>query len=787
MRHVIADVRFALRTLRRAPLFTTLAALSIALGIGANTAIFTLVDQVVLRPLPIPAPDQLVQLQIDGTFSGNTWGDGSEISYPMYQDIRDRNAVFSGVCARFEWPMHLSGGGATERVNGELVSGTYFPVLGVGSARGRVIAPADDRVYGGHPVAVLSFDYWTSRFSSDPRIVGRKILLNGQPFSIIGVSRQGFHGVDIGYATQVFVPMMMKPQLTPGWNFLEDRRSRFARVFARLRPGVTAERAQAALQPFFRAMRQQEIKDASFTSASPYAKREFLRASLKVVPAAQGHSGLRDFVTRPLWTLMAIVTGVLLIACANVAGLLIARGMARQREIAIRIALGGSRLRVVQQLLVETVVLSLIGAAGGLLLASWGTSILLALFVDDPSAAGTLSGSPDARVIGFTVGLALATALVCGLVPALQATTPSLAPTLKDQAGTVVGGGRVRLRKALVVAQVALSLLLLIGAGLFVRSLRNLLAQDPGFKTSNLVAFTVDPSLNGYAPDRIKRLASRVIERTRTLSGVMDVSMASVPILSGGSWNSTVTVEGYAAREGENVVAYNNTVMPGYFQTLRIPLLLGRDFSERDARWTTAKDTPAKDGDQDYRVAIANQEFVRRYFRGRDAIGRHIGFGNNPGTATPMEIVGVVGTAHYVGIRDEAEPQLFFPLLEDSTPRALSVYVRTSSAPDTLFGPLRAAMRGLDPNLPVYELHTMTDKVNDSLRTERLVARLSTVLSVCATLLAVVGLYGVMAYTVTRRTREVGIRMALGAQSTAVAWLFVREAAILVGFGCLLG
>jgi predicted permease len=263
---------------------------------------------------------------------------------------------------------------------------------------------------------------------------------------------------------------------------------------------------------------------------------------------------------------------------------------------------------------------------------------------------------------------------------------------------------------------------------------------------------------------------------------VTDVSMASVPILSGGSWNSTVTVEGYAAREGENVVAYNNTVMPGYFQTLRIPLLHGRDFSERDARWT-----PAKEGVPDYRVAIANQEFARRYFRGRDPIGRHVGFGNNPGTATPMEIIGVVGTAHYVGIREEAEPQLFFPLLEDSTPRAFSVYVRTSSPPDTVFGPLRAAMRGLDPNLPVYELHTMTDKVNDSLRTERLVARLSTVLSVCATALAVIGLYGVMAYTVTRRTREVGIRMALGAQSRSVAWLFVREAAILVGFGCLVG
>jgi predicted permease len=782
MRRVIADIRFALRILHRQPLFTTLTTLSIALGIGANIAIFTLLDQVVLRPLPVAAPAQLVQLQIEGAFSGNTWGDGSEMSYPMYQDIRDRNEVFSGVCARFNWAMHLSGGGATERVNGELVSGTYFPVLGVGPAHGRVIAPADDRVPGGHAVAVLSFDYWNSRFNADPRIVGQKILLNGQPFAIVGVSVRGFQGIDIGYATQVFVPMMMKAQLTPGWNFLDDRRSRFAQVFARLRPGVTADRAQAALQPFFRAMRAEEIKDPSFATASPYAKREFMSASLRVVPAARGHSGLRDFVTRPLWTLMAIVAGVLLIACANVAGLLIARGMARQREIAIRMALGGGRLRVVQQLLVESVVLSVIGAAGGLLLATWGTSILLGFFIDDASAAGTLSGSPDARIIGFTMGLALVTALVCGLVPALQATTPSLAPTLKDQAATVVSGGPVRLRKALVVAQVALSLLLLIGAGLFVRSLQNLLAQHPGFETSNLVAFMVDPSLNGYPPDRIKRLASNLVEGLRAIPGVTDVSVASVPVLSGGSWNSSVTVEGYAAREGESVVAYNNTVMPGYFRTMRIPLLFGRDFSQRDARWM-----PDKEGDPDYRVAIANQRFVQKYFRGRNPIGRHVGFGGNPGTATPFEIIGVVGTAHYVGIRDEAEPQLFFPLLEDRTPRTLSVYVRTSSRPETLFGSVRTAVRALDQSLPIYELRTMDEQVNQSLRTERLVAHLSTVLSVLATLLAVIGLYGVVAYTVARRTREVGIRMTLGAQTMSVVWLFVREAAILVGFGCLLG
>jgi predicted permease len=779
MRHILADFRYAVRTLKSAPLFTALAAVSIALGIGANTTIFTLLDQIVLRPLPIERPRELVQLRIDGEFDGNTWGDGSEISYPMFLDIREHNQVFSGVCARFEWQMHLNSGGTTERVNGELVSGTYFPVLGVHAVRGRLFGPDEDRNQNGHPVAVVSASYWRSRFAGDADVVGRKISLNGHPFTIVGVVQEGFTGIDVGYATQIWVPMMMKPQLTPGWNALDDRRSRFARVFARLRPGVTAIQARTGIQPYFKAMRREELKDSHFTTASSTFKRAFLQGSLDVVPAAEGHSGLREWLTGPLWTLMAIVGGVLLIACANVAGLLVARGMARQREIAIRLALGGSRARVVRQLVVESLILALIGAGAGLLVATWGTSLLLGFFLDADAANG-IAASPDGRVLAFNFGIAIVTGALFGLAPAIQATRPALASTLKEQSGSVVGGGPVRLRKVLVVAQVALSLLLLSGAGLFVRSLQNLLALDPGFKIDNLVQFAVDPSSNAYPPAQAKRLASDLLGRLSAIPGVTNASLAGIRVLDGRSWSSSITVEGYAAREGQEITAYNNLVMPRYFATLGIPLLAGRDFTPADVHWMAPKE--GEPG-----VVIANQRFVDLYFQGRNPIGRHVGFGNRPGTVTPLEIVGIVGTAHYVSLRDEAEPQLFFPLLQNDNPRTLVAYMRTTQPPSAIYAAARQVVRELDPNLPIVEMRTMKDQVDRSLITERLVASLSAVLSVLASLLAVVGVYGVMAYTVTRRTREVGIRMALGARARLVAWLFLREAAILIVIGFAVG
>jgi predicted permease len=782
MTSILSDARHALRVLWKSPAFTGVAVASIALGIGANTSIFMLLDQIVLRPLPIERPQELVQLRIDGTFNGNSWGDGTEIAYPMFRDFESHNSVFTGLFARFPWDMHLNMGGTTERVNGELVSGSYFSTLGVPAALGSVIGRSEDRAQGAHPVAVLSFDYWKSRFNGDPHVIGRKVTLNGHPFTIIGVAREGFTGIDVGAATQVFVPMMMKPQLTPGWNGLEERRVRFARVFARLRPGVNATQAQAALQPYFKSIREEELKDKALANISQYTRQEFRRASLEVVPVPQGHSGMRDYLERPLWTLMAIVVGVLLIACANVAGLLVARGMARQREIAIRLAVGGSRARVVQQLLVESAMLGVLGGVAGLLVATWGSALLLGAFID-PEAVVSISATPDTRILVFNFCLALLMSLVFGLVPALQATRPELAATLKEQSGGVVGGGPVRLRKSLVVVQVALSLLLLIGAGLFVRSLRNLLAQHPGFETTNLITFMVDPSLNAYSPERTKQFANTLVERLSALPSVKSAAIGGIALLEGGSWNSTVTLKGYTAKPGEPVRTFNNTVVPGYFSTLGVPLLQGRDFTARDARWTKPKE-----GDEDaFSVAIVNQRFVDLYFKGASPIGRHVGFGADPGTRTPIEIVGVVGTSKYIGIRDDAGPQLFVPLLEDATPSQLVTYVRTAQSPTLVVDLLRKTLRDLDPSLPMFQLRTMEEKVSQSLRTERLVAGLSAVLGVLATLLAVIGLYGVMAYTVTRRTREIGIRMALGAHARRVAWLFVSEASRLIVIGFVIG
>jgi putative ABC transport system permease protein len=781
MRSILADARHALRILRKAPTFTAIAIVSIALGIGANTTIFTLLDQIVLRPLPVERPQELVQLQIDGSFSGDTWGDGSEMAYPMFRDIQSHNSVFAGVFARFGWSLHLNTGGTTERVNGELVSGSYFPTLHVPPALGRVIEPSEDRAQGAHPVAVLSFDYWQSRFSGDRTVLGRTITLNGHPFTIIGVAREGFTGIDVGSATQIFVPMMMKPQLTPGWNDLDSRRRRFARVFARLAPEVTPAQAESRLQPFFKSMREDELKDKWFANTSDYSRQEFRRARLSIVPVPRGHSGLREYLTQPLWTLMAIVAGVLLVACANVAGLLIARGMGRQREIAIRLAVGGSRARVAQQLVIESVVLGVLGGIAGLLAATWGTAFLLGVFLD-PESVVSISASPDARILAFNFCVALAASVAFGLAPAVQATRPALAATLKEQSGSVAGGGPARLRKGLVIVQVAMSLLLLVGAGLFVRSLRNLLEQQPGFKPANVITFTVDPSLNSYSPDQIKRFAATLIERIGTLPSVTNASIAGIAILDGGSWNSTMTVEGYTAKANEPLITFNNTVMPGYFATLGIPLLRGRDFTAQDARWG-----PKKTDDDDAGVAIANQRFVDLYLKGKDPLGQHIGFGGNPGTKTPIEIVGVVGTSKYVGIREDAGAQLFFPLLAGNSPTTLVTYVRTAQSPASVIPLLRKSLHDIDPSLPMFQLRTMDDKVKQSLTIERLVAGLSTVLGVLATLLAVIGLYGVMAYTISRRTREIGIRLALGAQARGVAWLFVTEASRLLATGLLIG
>jgi predicted permease len=776
MTHVLSDLRYACRGLRKAPIFTTVAVLSIALGIGANAAVFTLVDRVLIRLLPVAHPEQLVVVTAEGAQYGNGWGDGNELSYPRYADLRDHNDVFTGMLCRFGYPLHVGFEQRTERVQGELVSGTYFPVLGVGAYLGRTFNPDEDKVPNGHLVAMLSHAYWKTRFGSDPAVVGKTLIVNGQTMTIVGVAHEGFDGINKGTAAQVFVPIMMAGRLTPLTDGITDRRTRWLNVFARLRPGVTPAQASAALQPFYAAQLRMEVTEAAFARASATDKGNFVKGTVAVTPAGHGRSDLRRQLTTPLWVLMAIVTCVLLIACANVANLLLARASARQREVAIRLAVGATPRRILQQVLIESVLLALLGGVAGLAIATWGADLLLGFF-RDPDAVLTVSASPDSRVLGFVLLVSLATGLMFGVMPASQSLRAALATTLKNEAGAVVGGSSVRLRKALVIAQVALSLLLLIGAALFIRSLRNLMAIDPGFDTTHLISFSVDPKMNGYEGVRGKQFAKALLEQIQRMPEVTGAGFGSASLLEGGSWNSGMTIEGGSVKPGDRVVTHNNLISPGYFKALGMKIVAGRDFDTRDeimAPVTLLAANPT--------TVIVNQTFVKRYLGERYPLGVHIGFGRDPGTPTPIEIVGVVSDAKYRSLRNETEPQAFFAYFAGPDV-GFTMYVRTMAAPEGMFASLRRAVQEMDPNLPLFAMQTFETRVQRSVSNERLIASLSSVFGVLATLLAMIGLYGVMAYTVTQRTREIGIRMALGAASWDVARMILRDVTVLVGTG----
>ena len=778
-----AELRYAGRMLRKSPVFTAIAVLSLAVGMGANTAIFSLVDQILLRLLPVKDPEQLVLLSTKGMNYGSNWG-GNATSYPMYADFRDNNQVFSGMFCRFPVPASLTFGGQTERVASELVSGTYFPVLGVGAALGRTITPDDDKVPGGHPLVMLSYAYWKTRFASDPAIVGKTVVVNGNNMTVIGVAQQGFDGVELGYVTQVFLPVMMKAQITPLWDGMQNRRWRWVNVFGRLKPGVSIKQAQASLQPFFHGMLEMEVKEAAFRNAAPDVRDQFLKNVIEVLPGSQGRSYKRPQLRTPLWVLMAVTGGVLLIACANVAGLLIARAASRQREVAIRLALGAGRWRIIRQLLLESLMLAGMGGVLGLALATL-TSRLLVAFLPPEAYTLNLSTTPDWRMLLFTGAICCATGTLFGLVPALQGTRPDLAPTLKDQAGAVVGGGApVRMRKALVTAQVTLSLLLLIGAGLFIRSLQNLRDLGPGFRPDHLVAFNIDPSLNGYNVERSKAFYQRLTDVVGAIPGIQAAGLASMRILEGSDWSSSITVEGFNTKPNESPEAYMNSIGPGYFATLGVPILSGRDFTPRDTE--QIKHGPDKD-DLSPRVVIINDKFAKRYFPGVDPIGRHVGFGSDPGTKTDMEVIGVIKDIKYTNLRDEIPVQMFVPYLANPFVGGMTAYLRTSLDPNQAFSAVRSQVRQLDANLPIYAMRTVDEQISNSLLIERLIAGLSTIFGCLATLLATIGLYGVMAYTVERRTREIGIRMALGAVHGDVIWLVMREVIVLVAIGVVAG
>ena len=773
MSHLLADLRLAVRGLRRSPLFAAVATLSLALGIGANTAIFTLVDQILLRKLPVRAPHELVMLYQQGSHNGSNMGSRMH-SYPIYQDYKQKAEPLSDVLCRRLVSASVAVDDQTERVQAEMVSGNYFQLLGVRPAIGRVFNSAeDDQEYNAEPVVVLSYDYWVSRFARDPAIVGRKIQVNSYPMTIVGVSAAGFAGIDPAQSPQIRVPILMKPVMLPEWNWMraDSRRARWVQVFGRLKPGYTVESAEAPLQGLFTQIRQYETTMPEAKDWSAYSKDQFLKGRLRVDKADIGYSSLRNDFSTALLVLMSMVGLVLLIACANVANLLIARGFMRQREIAMRLSLGATRGRLIGQLLVESLVLSAIGGLLGVLVAVGLTRGLLALIPAESNPL-LIRAEPDLRILGFAFLLTLTTGVVFGLLPALRASRPDPWTTLKDTVGAVAGsGGSLFLRKGLVTAQVALSFLLLFGAGLFVRSLQNLRTTDTGVALDNLVTFQLSPALNGYTEERGAQFYRDLLERLRSAPGVKSAGQAAVPILSGDEWDSSMSVEGHKAADGEDMQAFMNALSPGYFETMQIPILAGRDFRESDQT-------------DDAKVAIVNEKFARHFFKSASPIGRRIGWGVSPDTKLEIEIVGMVADSLYEGPREGVRRQVFIPSWGR---RSSAVYMRTATSSAGAYSLIRNEVRRLDAAMPIYSLKTLQSQLDETLLTDRLVALLSGGFGLLATVLASIGLYGVMAFVVARRRKELGIRLALGAQPSQLVWMVMREVLLLLAIGLAIG
>jgi predicted permease len=762
------EVRYALRGLLRDRTFTALAVLSIGLGVGANSAIFSLVDQALFRRLPVREPEKLVLLSWNGSFVGNGWGSGNLLPHPMFRDLKKENTVFEGLFARHPTQVHWSTeGGAPEPVRADIVSGNYFEVLGVRPALGRLFGESDDRQPGAHPVVVVSHDYWQTRLGGRDDIVGLKVFVNSFPMTVVGVVAAGFRGVDWGEIPQLFIPTMMKKQATPEFDWLDDRRGSWLHVFGRLKAGISAAEAQAQLQPWFKAMLEADTRREGWPKVSEEQRAKFLASKLDVLPAATGRSDLRRRLEQPLYVLLAATGLVLVLACLNVANLCLARAFARRKETALRLAIGAPRARIVRQLLVESALLAVGGACLGLALAPLVGGGLVSFL----SETVDLETAVNPRVFGFALLVAVATGLLFGLVPALSASRTRPGATLKEEAGSLAGG--LGLRKALVVGQIALALVLLVGAGLFVRTLANLRQRGPGYDTTNLVMFRLDPQRSGYSVERIRAFMNGLLAELRSRPEVRSAAISGVFLLGGGSWNSRLTIDA-GQRVAMDQVAHCNAVSPGFFETLGARILAGRAFDERDAH---------EDPERGFRSAVVNEKFAKRYFGDKSPVGARLGFGTNPDTRTDIEIVGVVQTFSYRarGLR-EPEDQLYFPFFEGRT-RGGSIFVRTRTGSEAAFGAIRGVVSRLDPTLPVSDLRTIDDQLDRALSNERLLAALAVAFATLALLLAAVGLYGVTSFVVAGRTREIGIRMALGATRGAASWMVVRDTSRLVLLG----
>jgi putative ABC transport system permease protein len=772
---LLQDLRYGARVLIKNPGFTVVAVLTLALGLGANTAIFSLTDQILLRLLPVDKPEELVVLRSPGPKNGRVWADGdgsASFAYPFYKEFRDKDSVFAGLLARFAVSLSVAGEGQTERANGELVSGNYFEVLGVRPAIGRVFTDDDNRVPGGHPLIVLSHGYWTRHFGADSGILNKTLIVNGISMTVVGVARAGFNGVQVGQTPDMFIPITMKAQMTPNWDGLSDHRDYWFAIIGRLKPGLSREQAESAVAPVYSQVIEEELP--LLGNLSEASKQRFRDKKLLLDSGSRGRPILQHDTKEPLLVLMGMVGLVLLIACANVANLLMARGAARQREIAIRMAVGAGRMRLVRQFLVESLTLSLIGGAVGLLVASWTINLLVGAIPDSIGAVG-LSATLDFRLLVFTMTLSVVTGLLFGLLPAIKATRLNLEATLREQGSSVSGGvGQVRFRKGLVVSQVVLTTVLLVGAGLFARSLNNLKQLDLGLRPENLITFSIAPELNGYTPQRTIALFDQVHQNLSTQPGVESVSESLMAGFTDSNSGSNITVDGYKPQENEEMHVGQNWIGSGYFSTMGIPLLRGREFAASET-----SDSP--------KVAIINEAMSRRYFEGRDPIGSRFTFGAGDKVRPDIEIVGVVKDSKHATVRDKVGPFVYLPYSQLKTLGNITFYVKSRQDVGSMATGLRREVQRMDANLPVFNLKTLERQIDESLFADKFLTLLSMCFALLAALLASLGLYGVMAYTVTRRTREIGIRMALGATRGVVSWLILREVVVLALIGLVVG
>ncbi len=775
MTALFQDVKYALRSFVKSPGFSAIAVVTLALGIGANAAIFALVDRVLLRLLPVQDPQQLVLLRSPGPMQGHGWSDAdiaTSFSYPMYKDLRDQNTVFTGLLGQYPFAASVSGGGQTERAQAELVTGNYFPILGVSPAAGRILTPADDEAPGAHPVVVLSHGYWSRRFGGDRAILNKTIVVNGQPLTIVGVSRSGFTGIQPGRQTDLFVPLAMKTQMTPFWNGLDDPKDYWLQLVGRLKSGITARQAQARLQATYRPLLQAHL--SLISSWSEESRRQFVNKPLLLDAGGHGRAVMRSSAATPLLSLMGMVGLVLLIACTNLAGLLAARGAARQREYGVRLAIGASRFQLLRQSVVECLIFAVAGGGVGILVAVWTLNALLRAFPPDADVR-QVAAQVDPRVLGFAAVLSLLAGLLFGLAPALRAARLDPARTLRGQGRGTLSAGRevLSFRRWLVTGQVALTLVLLVASGLFVRSLVNLGRVELGLKPDAVIGFTVAPGDNGYTAERSAALGRSLTEALKTLPGVRSVSAAEVSTFTGDTSGTNVKVQGYEPKSGEDTHANTNAVGPDYFATLGIPLISGREIT-----WQDGAGSP--------KVAVINETMARKLLPGRNPLGVRISF-RNPKDAFDTEIVGVVANSKSAEVGEPDRPFLYTPYLQDQKLAELTFYLRSQQSPDALASSIRSEVARVDPGLPIFNLKTLRGQLDESLVTERLLVLLSAAFGGLAALLAALGVYGVLAFAVEQRRREIGIRIALGADPASLRRLVLSEVAGFLAIGGAIG